>query len=295
MTSRNLEAAALATARTGHDDPEGPCWFCDDSVRADKPAGGWAYEDSRWRVGHAPASYGPAGLVVLESRRHFLDAAKMTPDEAASFGPLLGRVIGAIKQSTGATRVYIFSTMAQYPHFHAMLIPWSEEQERRGPDYLNHLPVCTDEEAERTAAHIRILLSSAPPTSVDRQGVLVVIEHEPGIVLVLPPGGPSEAPASLPGGLVEDGESTEDAARRIARELTGLEIHLDRQITRFVQRGTPFGTVDDVVFLARSVGGSLSSDGPEGQALAFRTDDMPRIMPVRVANQRALDAYLASL
>jgi diadenosine tetraphosphate (Ap4A) HIT family hydrolase len=88
-----------------------PCWFCRDSRGEDEPPGGWVYEDAHWVAGHAPHSYGPRGLVIVESRRHFLDVADMTPEEAATFGPVLGRVTGAIHRVVGAERVYTWASM----------------------------------------------------------------------------------------------------------------------------------------------------------------------------------------
>ena len=43
---------------------------------------------------------------------------------------------------------------------------------------------------------------------------------------------------------------------------------------------------------ARDAGGELLDEGPEGPARAYSLDDVPEIVPVRVANQRARDAYL---
>ena len=43
---------------------------------------------------------------------------------------------------------------------------------------------------------------------------------------------------------------------------------------------------------ARVTGGELLDDGPEGPARAYSLDDLPEIVPVRVANQRTLDAHL---
>lgn len=45
-------------------------------------------------------------------------------------------------------------------------------------------------------------------------------------------------------------------------------------------------------YIARVTGGSLIDDGPEGPARAYPLDALPAIMPIRVANQRALAAYL---
>jgi hypothetical protein len=45
-------------------------------------------------------------------------------------------------------------------------------------------------------------------------------------------------------------------------------------------------------YVARVTGGALLDDGPEGPARAYPLDALPALMPIRVANQRALDAYL---
>ena len=121
---------------------------------------------------------------------------------------------------------------------------------------------------------------------------LVVVESGGGIVLTHPPGGPPEAPASLPSGNVLEGETPEEAAVRLAREQTGLEIELTGELTRFLQEGTPFGTAEMFGFVARAVGGALR-EGDEGPPVVYPVDALPEIIPVRVANQRVLAEYLA--
>ena len=123
-------------------------------------------------------------------------------------------------------------------------------------------------------------------------GVLVVVEADSGIVLVHPPGGPPDAPASLPGDLVEYAETPEAAAVRVVSEQTGLEVELADELTRFLQEGTPFGPVLMFGFVARVVGGALRADGHEGPAAIYPLSTMPAIIPVRVANQRVLADYL---
>jgi hypothetical protein len=44
-------------------------------------------------------------------------------------------------------------------------------------------------------------------------------------------------------------------------------------------------------YVARVTGGALA-DGAAGPARAYPRDALPSIMPIRVANQRVLDAYL---
>ena len=126
----------------------------------------------------------------------------------------------------------------------------------------------------------------------DYHGALVVVEtddHE--IVFIHPPGGPAEAPASLPSNPCDPGEAPEDAAVRMVREMTGLEVVVVREFVTFIQEGTPTGTMCAHGYVARVTGGALAG-GPEGAARAYPRDALPSIMPIRVANQRVLDAYL---
>jgi hypothetical protein len=66
---------------------------------------------------------------------------------------------------------------------------------------------------------------------------------------------------------------------------------LEEHVT-FVQPGTPTGTMLAHGFTARVTGGAMLDAGPEGTIASYRLDALPRIVPVRVANQRVLDAYL---
>ena len=127
----------------------------------------------------------------------------------------------------------------------------------------------------------------------DYDGALVAVETDADeLVLIHPPGGPPEAPASLPSNPCDPGEIPEDAAVRMVREMTGLDVTIVREYARFIQEGTPTGTMLAHCYIARVTGGSLIYDGPEGLARAYPLDALPAIMPIRVANQRALDAYL---
>lgn len=127
----------------------------------------------------------------------------------------------------------------------------------------------------------------------DYHGALVVIETEAGeIVFIHPAGGTSAAPASLPSNPCAPGETPEVAAVRMAREMTGLEVAIVREFTTFIQPGTPTGTMCAHGYIARVTGGSLCDPGPEGPVRAYPIEALPQIIPIRVANQRALDAYL---
>jgi diadenosine tetraphosphate (Ap4A) HIT family hydrolase len=133
------------------------CWFCRERRGEDEPPGGWIHQDTHWLAGHAPVGHGPHGLVILESRRHFLDASEMTPEEAATFGSVLGRITGAIRDVVGAERVYTWASMKAHPHLHVWLLPWWPGG-ATGIDYLaNSISISgyTADEAARTAEELR--------------------------------------------------------------------------------------------------------------------------------------------
>jgi ADP-ribose pyrophosphatase YjhB (NUDIX family) len=127
----------------------------------------------------------------------------------------------------------------------------------------------------------------------DCHGALVVVETDQGeIVLIHPLGGPAHAPASLPSDPCVSGEEPLEGAVRIVKEKTGLDVEIVREFTTFIQEGTPIGTMCAHGFVARITGGKLPFDGPEGPAKSYSLDDMPAIVPIRVANQRTLEEYL---
>lgn len=127
----------------------------------------------------------------------------------------------------------------------------------------------------------------------DYHGALVVIETQAGeIVFIHPPGAPAEAPASLPSNPCAPGEAPADGAVRMARELTGLDVAIVGEFVTFIQPGTPTGTMCAHGYLARVTGGSMLAEGPEGPVRAYPPGALPAIVPIRVANQRVLSAYL---
>jgi ADP-ribose pyrophosphatase YjhB (NUDIX family) len=133
--------------------------------------------------------------------------------------------------------------------------------------------------------------SADPP--FDYHGALVIVETDADeIVFIHPPGGPSEASASLPSNPCDPGKKPEEAAVDMVRELTGLEVTIVREFATFIQEGTPTGTMLAHCYIAHVTGGALTEDGPEGPAAAYPLHALPAIIPVRIANQRALAAYL---
>jgi ADP-ribose pyrophosphatase YjhB (NUDIX family) len=122
--------------------------------------------------------------------------------------------------------------------------------------------------------------------------VLVVVESGRGIVFTHPPGGPADARASLPSGIVLDGETPEHGAVRLVHEQTGLDVAITERLVEFEQEGTPYGTAAMTAFVALVEGGELR-EGNEGVPAVYALDDLPAIIPLRVANQRVLAAYLS--
>lgn len=102
--------------------------------------GGYIVEGEHYLAEHAPIEESSAGTVIVEARRHLLDFGEMTPAESAELGPILHRLIPAIKVATGAQRVYYLAVMEHSPHFHLWLVPRKGEGELRGLEYLAQQP-----------------------------------------------------------------------------------------------------------------------------------------------------------
>ncbi len=119
------------------------------------PPGGYIFEGERWLVCHAPGRLGPLGTLFVESRRHFLDYAGMTREEAQTLGPLLQRVYAALKDLTSAPHIYQLSTVEGVPHMHMWLVPRRSEDPERGLKFLARDDSCTQEQAAALAAVLR--------------------------------------------------------------------------------------------------------------------------------------------
>jgi diadenosine tetraphosphate (Ap4A) HIT family hydrolase len=119
------------------------------------PPGGYIYQDRHWMICHAPPTKGPLGTLFIESRRHILDFTEFDDEEAASFGPLLRRVYAGLRSITHAKRIYQVSMMEGTAHFHAWIIPRTEDIPERGMAFLAKDLTCSDEDAARLATEVR--------------------------------------------------------------------------------------------------------------------------------------------
>jgi diadenosine tetraphosphate (Ap4A) HIT family hydrolase len=118
------------------------------------PPGGYLIDDGLWRVSHGPTAYWPAGTLLIEANRHFLDYADMTDEEAAAIGPLIRRLVGPLREATGAPRVHTFSCMEGTEHFHTWLVPRVGEVSS-GRAFIANPGYCGLAEAEATIIRIR--------------------------------------------------------------------------------------------------------------------------------------------
>ena len=125
---------------------------------------------------------------------------------------------------------------------------------------------------------------SSPALTVD-----LIIECGGGLVLVRrrhpPPGW------ALPGGFVDLGETVEEAAAREAREETGLEVELVRQLHVYSSPDRdPRQHTVSVVFVARAAGEPRGMDDA-AEARVFPRDGLPR--PLAFDHQAILEDYLS--
>jgi diadenosine tetraphosphate (Ap4A) HIT family hydrolase len=95
------------------------------------------YEDALWRIEHILEPIPMAGWLIAKPLRHVTTFADLTAEEAAAFGPLMHRTMGALQRVLGAEKVYLclFSEAEGFVHIHVHLIPamrdWTAAQ--RGP------------------------------------------------------------------------------------------------------------------------------------------------------------------
>ncbi len=120
------------------------------------PPGGYIVVGRNFLAEHAPIKMSNAGTVIVESRRHLLDFGEMTTEESAELGSILHRLVPAVKEATGAHRVYFLALMERAPHFHLWLVPKKKGGRLKGAAYLAaHRAPATNPAAAAMSKRIR--------------------------------------------------------------------------------------------------------------------------------------------
>jgi 8-oxo-dGTP pyrophosphatase MutT (NUDIX family) len=119
--------------------------------------------------------------------------------------------------------------------------------------------------------------------------VALIVKYKDGIVAIHPPDGEG---AGFPAGIVEYGESPQEAAIRETLEETGLEIEIVQDLGwSFVCYEVFPGPTLYVLFEAQAIGGELK-EGDEGPAQVYALKDLPPIPVKRHGSYTALQRYL---
>jgi diadenosine tetraphosphate (Ap4A) HIT family hydrolase len=99
--------------------------------------GGVIYKDDLWQLEHVHFPVPALGWLVLKPRRHVEYFADLTPEELAPYGPLAGRISGALREVLNPVKVYmcLFAEAENAAHVHIHFIPRLESTpiEYRGP------------------------------------------------------------------------------------------------------------------------------------------------------------------
>jgi diadenosine tetraphosphate (Ap4A) HIT family hydrolase len=104
---------------------ETKCMACQlTAERFTKPVCKSIFENDSWRIMHAFNTSLP-GWLIIGALRHIETLADLTPEEAASLGELIRKTSKAVKQVTGAVKIYsiMFAEHRQVSHVHFHIVP----------------------------------------------------------------------------------------------------------------------------------------------------------------------------
>lgn len=123
-------------------------------------------------------------------------------------------------------------------------------------------------------------------------GANAIVERLGTVLLVKLSYGPREGRWSLPGGLVENDETPEEAAVRETAEETGFDVELDGLLTTYMRPGAPIVVV---IYRSHIVGGEMRIAPEElTEAAFFPRDELPPLEELAWPSTiRGLDAWKA--
>lgn len=99
------------------------CPICDEVQGRIGAPGGPIYEDGLWLVSHHTGRYTDPGELLVKLRRHVETVAELTPDEAATLGPVLRAATAAVTSAVRPERVYLASFGERVRHVHFYVLP----------------------------------------------------------------------------------------------------------------------------------------------------------------------------
>jgi 8-oxo-dGTP diphosphatase len=123
-------------------------------------------------------------------------------------------------------------------------------------------------------------------------GANAIVERLGTVLLVKLSYGPREGRWSLPGGLVENDETPEEAAVRETAEETGFDVELDGLLTTYMRPGAPIVVV---IYRSHITGGEMRIAPEElTEAAFFPRDELPPLEELAWPSTiRGLDAWKA--
>ena len=99
------------------------CMSCDILAGKRTPPDGVIYENEHW---HVDSVLGPVvwrGFLIVKLKRHCEHLAELTPDEAASLGPVIQTTCRALSEVLRPAKVYVCSFGDGVTHIHFWVLP----------------------------------------------------------------------------------------------------------------------------------------------------------------------------
>jgi len=112
------------------------CLACRVNTGEVRPPGGPIYDGELWQADHELTPL-LAGYLILKPRRHVHELADLTDSEAATMGPVMRRLLAAMRSVLVPQRIYVVSFAETVHHLHFHLIPRYEDMSALGPDLLS--------------------------------------------------------------------------------------------------------------------------------------------------------------
>ena len=145
------------------------CVSCDVVSGIRTEPGGVIYEDDHWHVGGIMPPVVWQGFLIVKLKRHCEHVAELTPEEAASLGPVLTATCAAVREVLKPAKVYVCSFGDGVKHIHFWILPRPPEMHPGMHSVMRNLDirmgltrllginrwVCSDDAIVETADRLR--------------------------------------------------------------------------------------------------------------------------------------------